>query len=118
MIRSLYSVAVMVSNGKRAARWYKEKLGFKVYENKEHWITVAPKGSKFTLHLCQANKEWGYKLEPGNSGIAMAVDSLDKTYKELSAQGVRFSQKPIDQGWGKYASFKDLDRNEFTLYER
>ena len=45
MIKSIYSVAVMVKNGKSAAKWY------------------------------------------------------------------------IDEGWGRYAIFKDLDNNEFTLYE-
>ncbi len=117
MIKSLYSLAVMVSDGKKATKWYTEKLGFKVYENKGHWVTVGPKGSKFYLHLCQANRKYGTKLEPGNSGVAMVVDDLDKTYAQLSAKGVKFSQKPIDQGWGKYASFKDPDRNEFYLYE-
>ncbi len=30
MIDTIYSVAVMVSDRKKAARWYKEKLGFDI----------------------------------------------------------------------------------------
>ena len=117
MIKSVYSIAVMVRDGKRAAKWYREKFGFKQVDRMEHWITVAPKGSKMLIHLCEVQKEWGTKLEPGNSGLAMVTDNLDKTYKELTAKGVVFKQKPMDRGWGKYAIVKDPDNNEFTLYE-
>lgn len=117
MIKTLYSIAVMVSDGKKAAEWYKEKLGFEIANESEHWITAAPKGSSTVLHLCQANKDGGFELEPGVSGIAFEVDNLDKTYEELSKKGVEFSQKPIDKGWGRFAIFKDPDNNEFHLYE-
>ncbi len=30
MINKIASIAVVVSNGKKAAEWYKEKLGFEI----------------------------------------------------------------------------------------
>ncbi|HUC39100.1 MAG TPA: VOC family protein [Candidatus Acidoferrum sp.] len=114
MIKGIYDVAVVVSNAKRSSKWYTSKLGFKVVESMGHWITVAPKSAKkgaSLIHLCEG------KLEPGNTGIGMWADDIDKTYKQLSKNGVAFTQKPIDKGWGKYAMFKDPDRNVFWLFE-
>ena len=113
MIKSIGSVAVVVKNGKKAKKWYREKLGFVVKSNEDHWITMSPsKSDRFQIHLCETKP-----LEKGNTGILFLVDNLEKTYAELSKKGVKFSQKPIDQGWGKYAMMKDLDGNVFWMME-
>jgi predicted enzyme related to lactoylglutathione lyase len=110
-IKSVGSVAVVVKNGTRAKKWYKEKLGFVVNSEDGHWITVAPPKSRgFEIHLCE-----GKHLEKGNTGILCFADNRDKTYSELSKKGVKFTQKPDDQGWGKYAQFQDIDGNGFWL---
>ncbi len=111
MIKSIRSAAVVVKDAKKAKKWYSEKLGFVVKSDEDHWITMAPANAKgFELHLCETKP-----LEKGNTGILFVVDDVDKTYAELSKKGVKFSQKPIDQGWGKYAMMKDLDGNIFWL---
>jgi predicted enzyme related to lactoylglutathione lyase len=78
-----------------------------------HWITVAPNSGKSgtTLHLCT-----GGRREKGNTGIGFRVDSLDKTYKQLGKAGVKFTQPPVDKGWGAFAMFKDPDGNVFWLF--
>lgn len=114
MIKNVYSIAVVVSDGKKAKAWYTSKLGFKLVDNYDHWITVKPKGSKTILHLCEVSKSM---LEPGNTGIGFEVDSVDKTYKELAKKSVKFTKMPNDPGWGKQARFVDLDRNEFVIFE-
>jgi predicted enzyme related to lactoylglutathione lyase len=111
MIKSVFDVAVVVSNPTRAAEWYKEKLGFEIRDKEGHWVTVAPKGSNLVLHLCETTP-----LEPGNTGIAFSVDDLDKVYEELSGKGVEFTTKPKKTEWGTFAMFKDLDGNEFWLF--
>ena len=111
MINSIMDVAIVVSNAKKSAEWYKEKLGLELRENEGHWITMAPKGSNVVLHLCETTP-----LEKGNTGIAFHVDDLDKTYKEMSGKGVEFTTKPKKTEWGSYAMFKDPDGNEFWLY--
>ncbi len=55
MIEQIQSVAVVVSDEKKAKEWYKNKLGFEVQSDEEHWVVVAPHGSLFGIHLCQAN---------------------------------------------------------------
>jgi predicted enzyme related to lactoylglutathione lyase len=109
MIESIYSVAVMVSDRKKAAQWYKEKLGFAVKEDAEHWTVVGPPGWPGALHLCEGD------LEPGNTGILFFPDDFDKTVQELKKKGVQFTSEPKKEPWGTYAMFKDLDGNEFWL---
>jgi len=81
-----FSVAVVVSNGKRSARWYSEKLGFES-SVQGHWVTVWPKGAAWKIHLCQQPKN---KLEPGNTGISFYAKDVEGTVKELKKRGVKF----------------------------
>ena len=41
MIEQIQSVAVVVSDEKKAKEWYKHKLGFEVQSDEEHWVVVA-----------------------------------------------------------------------------
>lgn len=112
MIKKMGSVAVVVRDEKKAANWYKTKLGFEIKSNSEHWVTVAPKGARGQLiHLCKTKP-----LEKGNTGISFDTDNLEKTCRELSRKGVKFTVKPRDDGWGPYAMFSDLDGNVFWLF--
>ncbi len=109
MITTIGDVAVVVSDAKKSAEWYREKLGFKVFSSEGHWVTVGPANATTIIHLCED------KLEPGNTGIGLVCDDLQKTYAELSSKGVDFTKKPADDGFGMYAMFKDPDGNEFWL---
>ncbi len=109
MITTIGDVAVVVSDAKKSAEWYRLKLGFKVFSSEGHWVTVGPAGATTVIHLCEA------QLEPGNTGIGLVCEDLQKTYKELTGKGVEFTKKPADDGFGMYAMFKDPDGNEFWL---
>jgi catechol 2,3-dioxygenase-like lactoylglutathione lyase family enzyme len=110
MIKSVLSIAVVVSNANKSAEWYNEKLGMEIRGKEGHWVTVAPKGSNVVLHLCETTPH-----EQGNTGIALTVDDLDKAYEEMNAKGVEFTKKPVKADWGSSAMFKDSDGNEFWL---
>ncbi|MCL4519671.1 MAG: VOC family protein [Thaumarchaeota archaeon] len=111
MITRISSAAVVVKDEKKAAQWYKSKLGLEIKSEEGHWVTVAPKGQRgFVLHLCKTKP-----LEKGNTGILFSTDDVQKTYRELASKGVKFSVKPRDDGWGTYAMFKDLDGNVFWM---
>lgn len=114
MIKKIYSYAVMVREENKAVKWYTSKLGFRVVDNYKGWKTVAPKGSKNVIHLCQVYK--GQRMESGNQGISMHTDNLKRTYEQLSKKGVVFKMKPTKTEWGTFAIFKDLYGNEFTLW--
>lgn len=110
MISEIVDVAVVVSDSKKALDWYTGVLGLEPRDTEGHWVTVAPKGSKTVLHLCESDE-----LEKGNTGIALATKDLDRTYRELSAKGVKFTHPPKDDGWGVYAQFEDPDGNVIWL---
>jgi lactoylglutathione lyase len=113
LIQGISSAAIVVRDGQKAKKWYKEKLGFVVKSDQEHWITMAPRGTRgFQIHLCETKP-----LEKGNTGIMFRVDDLNQTYQELASKGVHFEKKPVDEGWGAYALMKDLDGNVFWLME-
>ena len=102
-------VAVVVSRpAKKAAEWYRDKLGFEIGGEPEgHWVVVAPKGKAgapkgpwYGIHLCE-----GDELEPGNTGILFLTDNIEATYKELKAKGVKFTRELTKESWGTYAMF-------------
>jgi len=109
----LSSVAVVVSDAKKSATWYREKLGFEIRDQEGHWVTVAPKGSNVVLHLC----EGFYPLEPGNTGFSFLVKDVAKAEKVLRGKGVQFTEPTKKESWGTYAMFADPDGNEFWLME-
>ena len=107
-------MAVVVSDRRKAAEWYKQRLGFSVTEEAaEHWTVVSPPGCRTGLHLCE-----GETLEPGNTGILLSPDDFDSTVRELKKNGVEFTQEPKKESWGTYAMFKDPDGNVFWLIPR
>jgi catechol 2,3-dioxygenase-like lactoylglutathione lyase family enzyme len=109
----LSSLAVVVSDAKKSAQWYKEKLGLETRSGHGHWITVAPKDSNVEIHLC----EEFFPLEPGNTGIAFTVEDAKEEEEILRKRGVEFSRPTTKEDWGTYAMFKDPDGNEFWLIQ-
>jgi catechol 2,3-dioxygenase-like lactoylglutathione lyase family enzyme len=74
MIEQIQTIAVVVSDEKKAKEWYRDKLGFEVQEDMEHWVVVGPPGSPTGIHLCK-----GETLEPGNTGILMLAGDIEST---------------------------------------
>jgi catechol 2,3-dioxygenase-like lactoylglutathione lyase family enzyme len=105
MFSKEFSVAVMVSDGKKSAAWYKEKLGFQVSTKYGHWVTVWPKGADCRLHLCEG------RLEPGNTGIGLYTANVKKAVADLKKKGVEFAMDYAKTEWGENAQLKDPDGN-------
>ena len=108
MLSRSMSVAVMVSDAKKSAKWYKDKLGF-TSSAEEHWVTVWPKGGSWKLHLCEG------KLEPGNTGIGFYSNDAEKTVAGLKKKGVKFSQDYTKTDGGGVAMFDDPDGNIYWI---
>jgi predicted enzyme related to lactoylglutathione lyase len=110
---ALADVAVMVSDAKASARWWKENLGFASYtiRGSGHAVLIAPPGERFVLHLCEGFAP----LEPGDSGIAFVTDEIDALTARMSKAGVSFPEPLKTQAWGSMAKFADPDGNIFWL---
>lgn len=117
-LEQIRSVAVVVSDAKKAKKWYMDKLGFEVQDEglHEHWVVVGPHGSSTAIHLCASEQ-----LEPGNTGILFLADNAESTCEELKRKGVEFTRelgKAEDENTPKYAMFRDPDGNEFWLMQK
>jgi predicted enzyme related to lactoylglutathione lyase len=113
------SVAVAVSDRRKAAEWYTRVLGFRVYDDDpEHWTTVGDRFGDFRFHLCEVRGPGKKppKSEVGNTGILLLTNEpFARTCAKLKAKGVKFSMPPKKLPWGWVAKFLDPDGNEFWL---
>lgn len=111
------SAAIVVKDRKRAAKWYKEKLGLKVLEDdEEHWTVVGRARSGMRIHLCEY--EGGRKPDAteADTGIMLVVDKpLPKVYKALVKAGVEFESEPQEAPWGWTSKIRDPDGNILWL---
>ena len=115
MTLSPYSVAVVVSNGKKALAFYHGKLGLDILANEDHWIVVGRKKGGMALPLCSYGKPTP-KSEKGNTGILVLTNEpMEKTYQKLKKKGVKFSVPPKKMEWGWVCRFLDPDGNELWL---
>lgn len=112
---ALADCAVTVSNAESSARWWKEKVGFRVHTigGTGHAVMIAPPGDRFVLHLCEG---FG-AVEPGNSGIAFVTDDIDGVVGRMTSAGVEFPEPLKKESWGSMAKFADPDGNVFWLLE-
>jgi len=135
LITGAGSVAILVEDASKSAKWYRDMLGFEIVENNGHTVFVRPKESQLLLHLCGKCDAWGADLPGGRTGVwlhcgkvSMKKDEatgvvtpasdpheVEKTYHELKAKGVKFSEGLTSTSWGKYAILRDLDGNEFEI---
>jgi catechol 2,3-dioxygenase-like lactoylglutathione lyase family enzyme len=107
------SIALVVSDAEKSAKWYQEKLGFEIRSKHGHWVTVSQKGLPIDIHLCADL----YPLEPGNSGFSFMTKDVAKEQKTLEAKGVKFTQPTKTEEWGTSAAFADPDGNEFWIIQ-
>ena len=132
MIQKLSHVTIWVLDQDQAYDFYVNKLGFKVntdakMDNGFRWLTVNP----------PAQPDLEISLMPTNPGPMMDQATSDalralvakgvlgagvfstadchKTYDELRAKGVEFSQPPTERFYGVEALMKDNSGNWFSL---
>ena len=112
---ALADVAVVVSNAKSSAKWWKTNLGFPSLNlgGSGHATLVAPPRDRFVLHLCEGFAP----VEPGDTGIAFVTDGLDALVARMRKGAVEFPVPPKKEAWGAMAKFADPDGNIFWLLE-
>jgi catechol 2,3-dioxygenase-like lactoylglutathione lyase family enzyme len=124
MITNIAVTGVFVSDEDEALDFYVNKLGFEKRTDEPmgdgmRWIEVAPLGATTRIVLSRATAEWGADRLGQFTGIVFEPDDIDRTFRELSAKGVEFTEPPTDQPWGgRQALFKDQDGNVFVIVQR
>ncbi|HYR30126.1 MAG TPA: VOC family protein, partial [Thermoanaerobaculia bacterium] len=116
MITQIKFASIAVADQNRALDFYTQKLGFKVATDQEfgegmRWIELKVGGAETRLVLfTPPGKEPG-----GFQSIVFQTDNVQKTYDELKARGVEFTQEPKSESWGTSAMFQDSEGNLFVL---
>lgn len=118
MIRAVKFVSVPVTDQDRALAFYTGKLGFAVATDQPmgpgaRWIELRIPRAETRLVLWKPQPG---QVQPGGfMNMAFYADDVRKTYEELLAKGVEFTQPYKVEPWGASAIFKDPDGNEFVL---
>jgi len=98
---------VLVDDQEKALRFYTETLGFvkkhDVPLGEARWLTVvspeAPEGTELLLEPDRHPAVKPFKRALADDGIpytSFAVDDVKAEYERLRAQGVRFTQEPLE----------------------
>ena len=116
MITQIKFASIAVADEDRALDFYTTKLGFKVATDQEfgegmRWIElkIGSAETRFVLFKPMGKEPGGFQP------IVFQTDNVQKTYDELKARGVEFTQEPKSESWGTSASFKDSEGNVFVL---
>ena len=116
MIQQVKFASINVADYDRALDFYTKKLGFKIATDQQfgenmRWIELKIGTAETKLVLfTPPGKEPG-----GFSNIVFQTDNVQKTYEELKAKGVEFTQEPKTESWGTSALFQDSEGNIFVL---
>lgn len=127
MISHIHNTSIIVSDQQTALDFYVGTLGWEkridhAMGDGYRFITVAPVGGTTELAL---NTEQmmgnpagtGIANSPGmdgQTGITLAVENFDETYRTLVERGVRFTREPEITPWGDKATWlSDPDGNTF-----
>jgi catechol 2,3-dioxygenase-like lactoylglutathione lyase family enzyme len=90
------------------AIFYHDVLGFKMAEEREHWIEFETGTARLTLHASRDAD--GLPLSPDQRiSFALMDDDLDAWADELRTRGVRFATSPTDEEIGRMAEVEDSD---------
>jgi predicted enzyme related to lactoylglutathione lyase len=123
MIRGIHQVVLEVEDQDRALDFWTKTMGFELAQDApygdERWLEVRTPDKSVTvvLSLRQGERPTAPEMLP-TSNIFFYCDDLPKTYEELRSRGVQFPQPPVEQPFGWWSMFEDLEGNRFALTPR
>jgi catechol 2,3-dioxygenase-like lactoylglutathione lyase family enzyme len=125
-------VGLYVHDQDEAVEFYVGKLGFKIHTDVRNgdyrWLTVQhPEQPSFQLGLFKPQPP---TLDPATAQtvqeivakgamppVVLVVNDCRAAFKHLSAQGVEFTQEPVDRYGAVDASFRDPSGNGWKMIE-
>jgi catechol 2,3-dioxygenase-like lactoylglutathione lyase family enzyme len=121
--------SVLVDDQEKALRFYTETLGFlKTHDiplGEHRWLTVVspddPEGPELVLEpdAHPAARPWKEALvDDGIPYTSFAVEDVQAEYDRLSAQGVRFTQEPLEMPTVTTAVLDDTCGNLIQIASR
>jgi catechol 2,3-dioxygenase-like lactoylglutathione lyase family enzyme len=134
MLKQLTHTQVWVRDQDEALAFWTEKLGFELREDVTlpelgnfRWLSVGIPGQDDVAIVLMAipgppvfEEETRAQIQSllakgAAGGLFFAVDDCRKSYEELKAHGVEFTQEPTEQPYGIDAGFRDPSGNHFRM---
>jgi lactoylglutathione lyase len=120
-ITQIGSVSIYVESQKESLSFWVDKVGLEVRANhpmteQDSWIELAPKGAESSLVIYPRSMMPNWKeMKPS---VIFLCDDVSDTVSRLNTNGVKITKQPEKMSWGTYATFADIDGNEFLLKEK
>ena len=115
MIRSLYSIAIFVSDIERAITFYRDTLGLTLTRQGSFGAEFLEQEPHLGVH--PANHPNAKKLVGRETGLTFHVPDLLHFCGILHDRGVRFVTEPTKQSWGVMAMIADPDGIVMALWD-
>ena len=113
-VQKLDFVAVPSRDAERSAWFYRETLGLQPDSNAQYEFWAGDT----CLGIWEPEK-FGMPFNPQKNGhLALGVEDVEGTRRELEANGVTFHGDTIDTGVCHMAFFADPDGNKLVLHHR
>ena len=115
MIRSLYSIAVFVTDIERAVTFYRDTLGLPLTKRGSFGAEFLEQEPHLGVH--PATHPNARALVGRETGLTFHVPDLLHFCGMLHDRGVRFIAEPTKQSFGVMAMIADPDGNVFALWD-
>ena len=110
-------VALQTDDFDRAVDFYANVLGLPQGKQWGDMPGMEFQAGNLTLAVMES-KAFGREFRPGSSAVALQVDDVEATRKDLEAKGITFQADTLDSGVCHMAFFADPDGNPLILHHR
>jgi len=127
MPRSIATVALVVREYDEAIAFFTKVMRFQLVEDRsmgpdKRWVTVAPRGSTGTALLLARAATPEQESHTGNQTggrvfLFLETDDFEDDYRYLRSHGVRFTEAPREEAYGRVVVFLDLYGNKWDLIQ-
>ena len=127
MARSIAHTTLVVREYDEAIAFFTDALRFRLVADAplgdgKRWVLVAPAGSPGSaLLLARAATPEQLRAVGNQTGGRVAfflhTDDFEDEYRHLRSRGVRFTEEPRDEAYGKVVVFLDLYGNKWDLVQ-
>jgi catechol 2,3-dioxygenase-like lactoylglutathione lyase family enzyme len=123
----IVKLALLVRDYDEAIAWFTRCLGFELVEDAprgpgKRWVVVQPPGGQgAALLLARAVGEQTVAIGNQSGGrvfLFLETTDFDGDHARMNAAGVKFTETPRAEPYGKVAVFEDLYGNRWDLLEK
>ena len=121
------AVSLVAPDYDPAIAFYTGALGFDLVEDtrlsgEKRWVLLSPPGSRETrLLIAKAATPEQQAVIGAQAGgrvfLFLETDDFDRDYQAFQSKGVRFTEAPRDEPYGRVAVFEDPFGNRWDLIE-